>query len=330
MGAAHFDVSQNGSIVYLAGPVSFDAALVRDVAVVRAGNVKRLSLPAMPYEFPALSPDGKALALSADDGKSSNVWVYDLSATGPPRQLTFQGRNRFPIWSEDGKRITFQSDREGDLALFSQAADGGEAAVRLTTPEAGAAHVPHAWSPDGASLLFSVELPQATFSLWAFNNRGHTSTRVETVRPSTVMPAGAFSPDGKLVAYQAGELGQVHIAVQPFPVTGAQWTFPNTNSRHPRWSRDGSRLFLTRGPDLIQVDIARQPAFRFLNTTTVMTAQAGQTFGPMYPNYDVWMDDSFITPITAEGVMSGSTLAIRQVNVVLNWLEELKRLVPTN
>ena len=74
--------------------------------------------------------------------------------TAPPRRLTFGGNNRFPVWSADGRRVTFQSDREGDPAIFWQPADGGTA-ERLTTPARGTSHAPESWSPDGQVLLFS-------------------------------------------------------------------------------------------------------------------------------------------------------------------------------
>ena len=80
------------------------------------------------------------------------------------RRLTFGGNNRFPIWSGDGLRVAFQSDREGDSAVWWQPADGGKA-ERLTTPDRGTSHVPESWSPDGEVLLFSATKDSVS-SLW--------------------------------------------------------------------------------------------------------------------------------------------------------------------
>src|SRR5438128_2389339 len=107
------------------------------------------------------------LPLGTDDGKEAIVWIHDLAGTSPTRRLTLEGRNRFPIWSADGQRVAFQSDREGDLGIFWQRADGSGTPERLTRPEQGESHVPNSWSPDGQRFLFSVA-KGATFSLWTF------------------------------------------------------------------------------------------------------------------------------------------------------------------
>ena len=77
-----------------------------------------LKLPLGSYEFPRVSPDGKHVTFGTGDSKEAIVWIYDLSGTSSMRRLTFGGRNRFPIWSADGQRVAFQSDREGDLGIF--------------------------------------------------------------------------------------------------------------------------------------------------------------------------------------------------------------------
>ena len=75
------------------------------------------------------------------------MWIYDVAGVSSARRLTLEGRNRVPVWSADGERVAFQSDREGDLGLFWQRADGTTAAERLTKPDKDTAHVPESWSP---------------------------------------------------------------------------------------------------------------------------------------------------------------------------------------
>ena len=77
------------------------------------------------------------------------------AGTSSLRRLTFGGNNRLPIWSADGKRVAFQSDRDGDRAIFWQPVDGGTA-ERLTRPEPGTSHVPESWAPREDVFLFSV------------------------------------------------------------------------------------------------------------------------------------------------------------------------------
>ena len=123
-----------------------------------------MKLPRGSYSYPRVSPDGKWLALETSDGKQAAVSVYELSGASAVRRLTFGGNNRMPIRSADGKRVAFQSDREGDLAVFWQPVSGGTA-ERLTRPEAGVSHVPESWSPKGDVFLFSVTR-ESTTSLW--------------------------------------------------------------------------------------------------------------------------------------------------------------------
>ena len=154
LAVASFDVSETGALVYIPGSVSTSSAQ-NDLALLdRKGSVDPLRLPPAPSMPPRVSPDGKRVAVSTDDGKEANVWIYELSGASAMRRLTFGGRNRFPVWTADGQRVAFQSDREGDAAIFWQRADGNGPAERLTKPEQGTSHVPDSWSPKNDALLF--------------------------------------------------------------------------------------------------------------------------------------------------------------------------------
>ena len=144
--AAQYSVSGSGSLVFVPGPVSMSAALREIVRMNRKGGVEHVPLPPNVYSSLRVSPNGRELAFGTDDGKEAIVWVYDLSGTSAPRRLTFGGGNRFPIWSGDGQRVVFQSDREVDPGLYWQRADGTGTAERLTTPDKGTAHIPESWS----------------------------------------------------------------------------------------------------------------------------------------------------------------------------------------
>ena len=196
----HYAVSDTGTLVYVPGqPVS--PALALDlVQNDRKGGLRFLHLPAAPYEAPRVSPDGRLVAVSTDDGKEGNIWIHDLSRPSSARKLTVgAGRHRFPVWSPDGRRIVFQSNRGGDAALFSQAADGSDAPLRLTKAEAGAVHTPESWSPSGSDLLFTIA-KDGTNRLMRLSL---PSGRVEPFADitSSSPTAAAFSPDGKWVAY---------------------------------------------------------------------------------------------------------------------------------
>ena len=165
-GVAHFSVSDTGSLIFVPGPATFGAGAWNLALIDRKGVVESLNLPAGPYIHPRVSPDGRRLAVSITDPKEVFISIYDLAGGTAIRRLTFGSNNRFPIWSRDSQRVTFQSDRDGDQAIFWQLADGTAEAERLTKPDKGTAHFPDSWSPQGETLLFvAVKLGPARFAV---------------------------------------------------------------------------------------------------------------------------------------------------------------------
>ncbi len=211
-----------------------------DLALIdRKGGVEPLNLQPAPYQHPRGSPDGRQIAAATDDGKDANIWISELGSMTPIRQLTYDGKNRFPVWSADSQRIAFQSDREGDLGIFWQRADGSDAAERLTKPDHGTAHVPEWWSPNGEWLLFAITRG-ALVSLWAFSLRDKKSTQVAGVESPNPLNA-VFSPDGQWIAYTAAAGANAGIYMHPFP-TGAKFLVSETTAIRAVWSRDGKEL----------------------------------------------------------------------------------------
>jgi eukaryotic-like serine/threonine-protein kinase len=323
IGSAHFAVSNSGSLAYLPGPA---AGPQQNLMVFdRKGGAQAMNLPVAAYAYPRVSPDGKRLALEINDGKEVNIAVYELSGAASVRRLTFGGNNRFPIWSADGRRLAFQSDREGDLAVFWQAADGGRA-DRLTRPEPGTAHVPESWHPRGDTFLFSVAKGPEV-SLWRFSVPDRQATRFGDVRSASLPTNAVFSPDGRWVAYQRGEPEQAEgtTFVEPYPPDGTK--FQIARGGRPAWSREGTELFFIPAPNrFMAAKVQTQPTFTFANPVDVPRG-----FGVADPTnprpYDVTSDGRFIgvgTPSQTKSGLPGPP----EIHVVLNWYQELKRLVP--
>jgi eukaryotic-like serine/threonine-protein kinase len=327
-GAAHFSFSSTGSLVYLPGPA---VASSKQLALIdRHGAIEPLKLQPGPYQAPRMSPDRKRIVFGTDDGKEAIVWVYDLSGASTMQRLTTGGNSRFPIWTADSKRIVFQSDREGDLAIFWQAADGTGAAERLTTPAPGESHVPDSWSPRSATLLFDVKQGEAV-SLWAFSLTERTSAPFGAVRSSnSVGTAAAFSPDGRWVAYTSREPDRARISVQPYPATGAvRQLFAKgpDDPHHPVWSPDGKMLFYVPRPSGFEsVRVTTQPTLTFGNPEPLSVPFE---LGPpgVRRAFDMTPDGKFLGLILGAGGQMGAGLS-PQVQVVLNWFEELKTRVP--
>ena len=249
-GTAKFSVSDTGSLVYVGGPADATASPRRLVLSDRNGmSVPLKNVAPGNYVHPRVSRDGARLAVGLTSGQEAHVWIYDLAGTSAMRRLTLEGRNRYPVWSGDGLRVAFQSNRQGDLGIFSQSVDGKGAAERLTMPPQGAAHVPESWSPDGKHLLFT-EQKGSVYVLFSLSVADKTVTPFGNVRSSNPT-AAAFSPDGQWVTYASTEQEGIRSAnrgvfIQPFPA-GAKYAVPKSRiDFHPVWSGNGKELSLRR------------------------------------------------------------------------------------
>ena len=164
-GVAHFGVSNTGSLVYVPGPVSSTSA-PGDLALIdRSGGVEKLKVPSGAYKIPRVPRTESGSRWAWTTAERANIWIYDLSGASSIRQLTFGGRNRFPVWTADSQRVAFQSDREGDPGIFWQRADGTDTARRLTTPDRGVSHIPESWSRTEDRFLFGASKDLTLFSL---------------------------------------------------------------------------------------------------------------------------------------------------------------------
>jgi eukaryotic-like serine/threonine-protein kinase len=326
-GAVHAAMSDTGSLVYVPGPTQLASLAQQRLALLdRKGGAEPLTLPPGPYGAPRLSPVGQQVAYHTDDGKEANVWIYDRSGASSARRLTFGGKNRYPIWSPDGQRVAFQSDRDGDVAIFWQRADGTAAAERLTTPEPGTTHVPESWSPDGKTILFDTT-KGSTNTLWTLSLSDRKPARFGEIQ-SEVVTASTFSPDGRWVAYGTRADGQTNVSlyVQPFPPTAAKYLI-TSNGFRPLWSPDGKELFFGRRGQSFVVKVATHPTLRF-GEPVELPIRRRPPSGLGEREYDVTRDGQqfiFAVPFGGPGVVSGGD----QIQVVLNWQEELKQRVPT-
>ncbi|TDI36773.1 MAG: hypothetical protein E2P02_24390 [Acidobacteria bacterium] len=130
------------------------------------------------YRRVRLSPDGRLLAFGIS-GANGNIWIYDL-AQDVSSALTADFDNSFPVWTPDGKHLTFSSTRAGSYNLYEQSIDGGAPAKSLSKSEY--TQAPGAWIPDGTALLFSMFVE----TQWD-PGRGN-STQVESERPRDLLP----------------------------------------------------------------------------------------------------------------------------------------------
>jgi Tol biopolymer transport system component len=323
-GAANVSISGSGSLVYIPGPLAMSSSRLDIALMDTAGKVDPFNLPPGPYRLPRVSPDGKQVAFGIDDGREASVWTYDLSRMKNMQRLTFGKNNRFPTWISSSS-VAFQSDREGDLAIFRQSAGG--TAQRLTTPKEGESHAPESWSRTTDTLLYSVT-KGADVSLWTLSLRDGQARPFTAIASSTpgYATGASFSPDGRRVAYGSAEGGSTNIYVQPFPVTGERYQLPRKRGDGPHgpiWSPLRNELFYNpRLGGFEAVSFTTQPGFAFGNPVPVprklqMDAPGSRT------SYDITPDGSFVGLISA-GRAEYEMGSDHQIQVVLNWFEDLR------
>jgi Tol biopolymer transport system component len=198
---------------------------------------------------PALSPDGREVAVSRDVDENRDIWLLDTSS-GVLRRLTADpGIDRSATWSPDGQRLVFTSNRKGVGELYQTSSSGGDEKMFLSTTEA---KQTGDFSPDGRFLLFRTQNLKTKYDIWAVPvNRGRSSSLelLEGQEPFVVVRTNSderdpqVSPDGKWIAYESDESGRFEIYVQPFPGPGLKLPVSRGGGAQVRWPRHGKELF---------------------------------------------------------------------------------------
>ena len=305
--------SDSGMLAYFPG--NSEVANSRLVWVDREGYAGPLEQPPGPHSFPRISPDGRQLAF-VEGELQGNVWIYDLAAnTSTP--LTFQWNNNWPLWTPDSKRLVYASNREEPWDLFWTSADGSTTEERLLAKES--IQQPYSFSPDGKMLVFLQSNPTSQ-DVWVLTLDGRQERPV-LATPATEIDA-VLSPNGQFLAYASNESGRFEVYVQPFPSLKGRWQISTQGGREPVWARSGRELFYRNASKMMKVDISSGSTFRSgapepLFEGDYVTALARR-------QYDVTPDGQRF--LMVERVEQKT---VNQINVVLNWFEELKCLVPT-
>jgi len=327
-GAADFDASDDGRLVYVSGTATAETPRLL-VWVDREGHEEAIEAPPRPYFSPKISPDGTRIAVEVRDD-NTDIWVQDLRR-GTQSRLTFDPAvDRFPLWTPDGERIAFSSAREATrYSAFWKEASGTGQVERIGTDPDRRLDV-WSWTPDGRTLLLNE----------AGNDIGFVTLDGDGMRQPLLDDPGysegtpEISPDGRWMAYRSNESGQFQIYVRPYPdVTGGKWQVSTAGGQYPGWSRDGRELFYRSldGAALMGVTVDdTATAFSasiprvVLETPYVYSRGDGR-------NWDVTADGKrFLFLKDAVRSTDEAEAPEETITVVLNWFEELKRLVPTN
>jgi serine/threonine-protein kinase len=332
-GAAQFAISENGSLVYIPGQ---SARPTRSLVMTdRDGQTVPLAGGRGAYQHPRLSPDGRQVALAIEGDSGSDIWILDLQR-GTRTRLTSDGASAFPIWTPDGRSVTYHSSASSPWTLFARAADASSPArplLSLARPDAGAPAMatllpgtlptlsgtnpqfPMSWSGDGRALAFTERKPSAERDIWVVEEGSNPTPFLVTPFDES---APAFSPDGKMLAYVSDESGRPEVYVQPYPGPGGRWLISTAGGTDPLWSGDGRELLYRSGDDIMSVAMKTAPAVSA--GTPVRVFEARYQESPTARNFDIAADGRRL--VMVRGDQSGAPL---QFNAVFNWLTEIQR-----
>jgi len=312
-GEAAFAASDTGVLAYRSGAAG---VLTQLTWVDRTGKpIGTVGSPG-PNRSPLLSPNQKRITVETPDAAGrTDIWMLDV-ADGTPHRLTFDPANEiYAVWSPDGDRIMFASDREGGVfRLYQARVDVPGRDEPVTSADAGQPMAPYSWSRDGRYVLFRGTFGGRT-SLGVLPLEGDRTPH-EYDRGSAALAFAQISPDGRWVAYNAAREG---VMVQSFPaVGGGRWQITSDGTM-PRWGPDQKELFYL-APDghLMAVPIAGGPTPSFGASRPLFeTRMLG--FGPnTRQQYDVASDSQrFLINVPVEDPSSSIT-------VMLNWTSTLK------
>jgi serine/threonine-protein kinase len=250
-----------------------------------------------------------------------DIWTYQIDRDTLTR-LTFEGENRSPFWSPDGRRIAFSSARGNALtSVYVKAADGSGPAEPLYAPEQlqieGAGSIsPKGWTPDEKLLVVEYG-DEKSQNIGSISEDGEPRLLVNT---PAIEVQPRLSPNGRWLAYTSDETGDFQTFVRAFPGPGGKWQVSNTGGTRPVWSPDGSELFYRNQASLYSVAVDN-------SSTSFKSGRPEMIFDDLGPptgyDYDVFDANRFLFLETV-----GDGNASSGVTVVVNWFDELERLLP--
>jgi len=322
-GRANFSVSRNGVLVY---DSSGSGGSMRPTWLDRAGRqLEAVAEPAY-YLSPSLSPEEKRVVIERYDSQAGtfDLWLWDL-ARGAGSRFTFDpAGDRNPVWSPDGSRILFASNRAGVFNLYVKISSGaGADELLLKTDQT---KYPEDWSSDGRLIAFAQQDPKTKNDLWVLPLEGPEGA---PRKPAPYLQTefneqfAKFSPDGRWIVYTSDESTRDEVYVQPYPVTGAKWMISKDGGVQPRWRRDGKELFYISSANsmmAVEVKLPGKGEAGFQAGVPKPLFQAPRSAGNAFPHYSVTADGQRFLMLAPMSETDSSP-----ATVVLNWQAGLRR-----
>jgi Tol biopolymer transport system component len=276
-----------------------------------------------------ISPDGKRVAFTQCCRAKEDIWVFDTTRQLLERQSS-EGQSFRPIWSPDGSRLAFRSNRDGPNRIYVKNVD----AEGITPITSGPFDDPGSWTPDGKEFAFvHAELGSSAFSYDIYVAAVDSPIKTRPLLNSRFNESyPEFSRDGRWLAFCSNETGHDEVYVQPYPGPGKRVQISIGGGQEPAWSRDGKELFYRHFNGKTQ----SMTSVRFTASDTEFKPEQpvelfawNFPFGAFARVYDVAPDGRFLAMqrIPDPSREWEQRIFPSAIRIVLNWTEELQRLV---
>ena len=330
VGSAHLSVSNDGTLIYVAGSES--GGFARIAWLGRDGTSSPMRLAPTNWSNMSFSPDGRRLAMDIT-AQQSDIWVYDWDRDALQR-LTFDtGLHQMPVWTPDGRRVVYRSGTD----LFWVRSDGGGSTERLATSPNN--QWGGSWHPSGKLLAYTESHAETSNDIMILPfEDGRAGLKAGKPTPFVNGPyvemEPAFSPDGRWIAYSSTESGRNEVFVRPYPGPGGKWQISSSGGSLPTWSRARQELFfLAPTPDsrvFVVSYSASGDSFsadkpRPWSDTRVATRPRGIAGSGTGRTFDVAPDGERLAVALAPPVTEEKQ---DKLTVVFNFFDELRRLAP--
>jgi eukaryotic-like serine/threonine-protein kinase len=243
-----FSASPNGILTYRGG----GSQRLQLTWFDRDGRFSGVAGDVGEFTNPALSPDGKRLAVCRMDAKlrTRDIWILDLER-GTSSRLTFDpADDTNPAWSSDGSKIIFTSDRKKNRDIYQKSTNGlgDDELVYASELQKNVDD----WSADGRYVVYDTNANAGVFALPLFGE-GKPGDR----KPIQIVSGrnAQFSPDGRWISYSSAESGRQEVYVQSFPQPTGKWQVSNKGGTEATWRRDGKEMYYLESGRMMAVDV---------------------------------------------------------------------------
>jgi eukaryotic-like serine/threonine-protein kinase len=317
-GAANFDVSTEGVLVYASGT---GLSATRTITWVSRAGVET-AIPAEPrnYYYARIAPDGSRLTLDTRD-QEQDIWIWDLRRDDLNRLTDKPGSEQYGLWAAGGQRVVFSSDSTGKNEIYQMRPDGTGQVEQLTdTAKEKLTPFPNAVTTDGKQIIFRAASGVRKNDLWITSASGDRSVRTLLATEHDERNA-TLSPDGKWMAYESDQSGRFEVYVRPFPdVDAGRFPLSTAGGEEPVWSPTGKEIFYVAGDKMMAVPVSTVGGF-VAQKPMVLFNTKPYFFGGQGRNYDVSRDGQRFVMVKSPVDTSGRAAPI---SIVLNWAEELR------